>query len=245
VAIPYFRCADYIEQAVTCALAQTHADVRVLVGNDGDEPPRLPKDDRVTLVNFPTNRGAPFTQQAMLLGSPFGWYAPHGADDWTDPEYVDSLMAIDGPAKASGAVWWHYSESSQQLRTNDRAMIEFGVFDAELLRSIGGYGADRRCGQDTLLFEDLLSSVVPVGWSMRAGYHKRIRAGSLTQDPETGFGSPYRQEVVWHNRDVAVACARIGFADREAIRRYRESLVPADLRAELDDRIGMVREALS
>lgn len=240
VAIPFYGCADYIEQAVRHVLAQTYRDLVCLVAGDGEMPPLTITDDRLAVVTFPDNRGAPFTQQAMLMGSPFEWYAPHGADDWTDPDYLSNLMAIDGPAKASGAVWWHYPEPV--LRHGDHAMVEFGVFDTDLLRSVGGYGADRRCGQDTLLFEDILPHFAPIKWNTIPGYHKRIREGSLTHDPATGFGSPYRAEVVEHNRAVAEQCAGYGW-DAERIRAFRAGLV--EDRDALTERTDAVRAVLA
>lgn len=244
VAIPYWRCAEWVGQAVECALAQEGVDVRVLVGNDGDEPPSLPADPRAVLVNFPDNLGAPLTQQAMLLGSPFGWYAPHGADDWAEPAYLARLLARGTPANGSGAIWHDLPGGGRDL-VRDTAHAEFGVFEAELLRAVGGYGIDRRCGQDTLLFEQILPRVAPVAWMTEPLYHKRIRPGSLTAAPETGFGSPYRDEVVAHNREVAQHLSRIGFDDLAAIRRHRDAIAPPALREALAARAAMVREALS
>lgn len=243
VAIPYFRCADWIDDAVRAALAQTYRDVVVLVAGDGDEPEVSVRDDRLVVVSFPTNEGAPATQQAMLEGSPFLWYAPHGADDWTDPEYVERLVALGGHANGSAALFHERADGTVIVRDHDH--VEFGVFDATLLRSIGGYGIDQRCGQDTLLYVDLLPNVTGLRWAEEPAYHKRIRPGSLTQDPATGFNSPYRTNVVWHNRDVKEHCAAIGWENRTDIRRYRSSLATPAQREVLGERIETVRAALA
>ena len=245
VAIPYFRCEPYIDEAVGHVLAQTYTDLVCLVAGDGEVPVTKHRDDRLVLCAWHVNRGAPFTQQAMLLGSPFAWYAPHGADDWADPEYLERLMLRGAPAVGSRSLWFHYDDGTTVRRDNDPAYVEFGVFSRDLLRSVGGYGVDRVCGQDTLLFEQLVPHLVPMAWSDEPGYHKRMRDGSLTHNPDTGFGSAYRQEVVWHNAEVAAMCARIGFDDVATIRTYRETLVPIGLRDELQDRADDVARALA
>ena len=186
VAIPYWRCADYIDAAVDAVLAQTYRDLVCLVAGDGEVPPVVRMDDRLAVVAFPTNLGAPATQQAMLLGSPFGWYAAHGADDWADPEYLERLMALGTPANGSRALWHEYPDRTV-LVTGDTAHVEFGVFDTDLLRSLGGYGVDRRCGQDTLLYEDILPAFAPVAWCDEPAYHKRIRAWLPDARPRDGL----------------------------------------------------------
>lgn len=244
VAIPYWRAAPWIGGAVRAALAQ-EGDVAVLVAGDGEAPPLDVRDDRLVVLSWPDNLGAPLTQQAMLAGSPFRWYAPHGADDWAEPGYTASLLALGGLANGSRSFWHELPDGTSARVSGDTAHVEFGVFDAELLRSLGGYGADRRCGQDTLLYEQLLPAVERVRWMDEPRYHKRLHPGSLTSDPATGFGSAYRAEVVSHNAEVALACARIGLGDLAAVRRYRESIIPAPLRAALEARVEDVRRALS
>jgi len=242
VAIPYYRTADYIGVAVEHILRQTYADLVCLVASDGDSKPRLPSDDRLAVVVFDTNEGAPLTQQAMLLGSPFEWYAPHGSDDWVDPEYLSRLLALGGKANGSAALWEHQGAGEYIVR--DFVHAEFGVFQADLLRSVGGYGIDRRCGQDTLLYTDILPHVEPMMWLHEPLYHKRMRADSLTHSPATGMGSAYRDEVVLHNRAVAAACAATDWTP-EAIRAAREAFIPDHLRTVLDSRVDLVTKALS
>jgi glycosyltransferase involved in cell wall biosynthesis len=244
VAIPYYRNAEYIGQAVASALNQSYADMRILVACDGE--PLEDSEDWVAMapfvrtVTFPTNEGAPLTQQAMLLGSPFEWYAPMGADDWLDPEYIERLLSLGTKANASGEIW--HNDTEQSL-VHDRAHTEFGVFDADLLRSVGGYGIDRRCGQDTLLYEDILPHVYPVTYLDVPNYHKRLHPGSLTADPATGYGSAYRAEVVTHNHEVRAYCESFGW-DPVMIRTYRDRLA-ASLLDVLGARVAMVREALA
>lgn len=242
VAMPYWRAADYIHEAVTSIMAQTYRDFVCLVAGDGDTPYVNVRDNRLRIIDFPTNEGAPMTQQAMLLGSPHEWYAPFGADDWADPDYLAKLMALDGDARGSRVVWLH-RDNGVGARLASTAWVEFGVFRAGLLRSVGGYGVDRRCGQDTLLYENVLPLVAEVAWQTSPAYHKRLHAGSLTQSKETGFHSPYRNEVIHHNRKVAERCGNLRNAER--IREYRDTLLTDAMRATLAERTDAVRTLLS
>lgn len=243
VAIPYYHDGEWIKDAVDSVARQSYGDVVILVAGDGEEPPPrswpyLPENLRT--VTFPTNEGVGLTLQAMLLGSRHEWFAPMGADDWIDPEYLERLLSLGGPANASGEIW--HNDFEQSL-VHDRAHTEFGVFNADLLRSVGGYGV-KRCGQDTLLYEDILPHFTSVRYLDEPHYHKRLHAGSLTSSPETGYGSEYRTNVVWHNKDVTLRCAQMGW-DPVMTRTFRDSLVPENLRPVLAERVELVKAALA
>jgi hypothetical protein len=234
IAIPYFGVpAELIDKAARHALAQT-ADVVVLVAGDGQKPPVSVRDDRLVVGTFPRNHGTPFTQQAMLLGSPFEWYAPHGADDFVAKDHIDGLLALRHRACGSSVIWYHGPVGKPQLLRSRRTWIEFGLFRTDTLRSIGGYGAQEPCGQDSL-FSSILLQTDGVRLTRRPTYHKQYRADSLTHAPETRQGSPLRLAVKARNREVILECEQIGWRNREGIRLYREGLIPASLRNELED----------
>ena len=242
VAIPYYHAAEWIGDAVRSVLAQTHKDTVALVACDGDTPPEgLGESPNLRVVVFPTNEGAPMTQQAMLLGSHHRWYAPMGADDWLEPEYLERLLSLGTSANASGELW--HNDTGQSL-VHDRAHTEFGVFDAGLLRSIGGYAVTMRCGQDTLLYEDILPHVARVSYLDAPLYHKRLHADSLTSSPTTGYASPYRASVVDHNREVRAKCEALGW-DPTLISTYRDGILSPERRAILTERVEMVKRALA
>lgn len=247
VAIPYWRtAADYISEAVASVLAQTSRDLVCLVAGDGELPSLAHRDPRLVVVGFPSNEGAPATQQAMLLASPFRWYAPMGADDWIEPDYLEGLLALGGRANASWRLWHFDMEREWPVADSvgNPAHTEFGVFDTELLRSVGGYGASRRCGQDTLLYLQLLPYVTEIDRTYAPRYHKRIHDASLTHAPETTFGTPLRNEVFAHNAEVAETIVRWGFDDLAKIRAFREWLLGPRLREVMAERVAIVRAAL-
>jgi hypothetical protein len=243
VAIPYFGVqGELVDKAVRHALAQT-AETIVLVVGDGQRPPISFMHDRLVVGTFPEHRGAPFVQQAMILGSPFQWYAPHGADDWIEPDHVASLLALRAPVNGSGRIFYH-ERGKVRILASPRTFIEFGCIDTGLLRAVGGYNAGEPCGQDSVLITVLTQSA-RVRLSRRPTYHKLHRADSLTHDPKTRGGSPLRTAVRVRNRKAILEMRRIGYRNRERIRAFRESLVPAAIRAELEDRAALVARWLS
>ena len=247
VAIPYGpSAAPYIDEAVASVLRQTEDDLVCVVAGDGEPPPVRSADPRLVVVGFPTNEGAPLTLQTLLLASPFEWFAPMGADDWIDPDYLEGLLGCTGKARSAWRLW-HFDETTEWVKQDypgNPAHTEFGMFDAETLRSIGGYGGERRVGQDTLLYLQLLPFVTPVDRMPGPRYHKRIHAASLTHDEATGHGSDYRREVVEHNDAVASTIQNWGFADLERVRRFREWLA-RDQAAVLTERVAIVQDALA
>lgn len=246
VAIPYFGVpAELIDRAARHAVDQTFADTVVLVAGDGQRPPVSYRHDRLVVGTFPTNRGAPHTQQAMILGSPFAWYAPHGADDWIDRHHISSLVALRRPSAAAGSsrIWYHQDGKEPILMRSRRTYIEFGLFDTNLLRSLGGYNAAEPCGQDSVLISVLLMTV-GVRLTERPTYHKQHREDSLTHHPDTRGGSPLRTGVRERNRAVLARCAEIGWRNRQKVREYRDSLVTGDAKTELEDRAALVAKWL-
>lgn len=233
---------DLLDKAIRHALAQT-ADVVVLATGDGCKPAVGFTNSRLVTGSFPVNRGAPFTQQAMILGSPFPWYAPHGADDWIEPDHVASLLALRAPVNGSGRIFYHEPRRTQIFRSS-RTYIEFGVLDTALLRAVGGYNAAEPCGQDSVLISVLVRTA-RYRLSARPTYHKLHREDSLTHHPDTRGGSEIRTGVRLRNRAVLADLERIGWRDRAAIRAYRDALVPEPLRAELEDRAADVARWLT
>lgn len=242
IAIPYRGVSqELIDNAVRHALDQSHPDVVVLVAGDGQKPPVTIHDDRLVVGKLPAHHGAPFTQQAMLLGSPFEWYAPHGADDWIEPTHVSSLIDLGAPVNGSGRIWYHGPGKPRILRS-PRTWIEFGVMDAAAIRSIGGYNPAEPFGQDSVLISVMLRTQ-RVRLTTRPTYHKQYRPDSLTQHPETRGGSEARTAVRERNRTVLTECARRRWQP-DAVRAYRDSLIPDDIQRTLDKSSALVAKWL-
>lgn len=235
VAMPYYGCPELVERAVRSVLAQTHADLQLLVVADGEDPPLDGiHDSRLEVYRLPENRGTYFAQAVALGANPHTWYAPHAADDWSDPDHLEQLLAIDDSAVATGVVWFHKG----QRVTVHEANYEVGVFATSRLLELGGYNPAERMGQDTLMLR-LLRLTGGYRRTTCPTYHRVKRPGALTTAPETAIGSLARNQMRARNRVVWAALEHL--TDPAEIRRYRASLIPPSIAEE----VAMHVEALS
>ena len=242
VAIPFWHAGPYIERAVRSVLAQTDRDLVVLVCGDGEVPEVGIHDDRLVVHAFKAWHGAPFVQQAMLLGSPFEFYAPFGADDWADADHLELARSI-GPNVAAGALWWHIGDSPRPARVwnhGGRKLYEVGRYRTEDMRAVGGYGAQEQCSQDVLMLG--LMARLGLRRTDRPTYHRVRRPDSLTTRPDTGIHSPLRSQIRHRNRLILAHCQGRALTH---VRRYRERLLPDGLRTELADCVGEIERALA
>lgn len=235
VAMGYWRCPDFVGRAVRSVLAQTHADLRCVVIGDGEEPPLDIHDERLTVYTLPENHGAYFALQLALLASPDAWFAPFGADDWAEPDHLERLLDMHSAAAIPGAVFTNAGKVH-------KGPYEVGVFRRERLMAIGGYNPAERIGQDTLLIR-LLRLTGDVAIQTTPTYHRVKRSGSLTTSSETGFGSPARTQMRERNRSVYAKCRSLQSTDE--IRRYRESIVPLAITADLSRHATALSERLA
>ena len=227
VVVPYWNVPALIEKCVRSILAQTDRDIAVLVIGDGQEPHLRVRDSRLDVYTLPENRGPYFAQQVALAASPFPWYSVVGADDWIEPDHLERLRAVGGSAVITGAVWFHDRTGHMKLH---EAGYEVGLFRTGRLRELGGHNPAERMGQDTLMIR-LLRMTGELRATHHPTYHRVKRDGSLMASPETGPGSPARNEMRARNRVVFAACQLLRRIER--IRAYRESMVPAHIADEV------------
>lgn len=238
ICIPYFNVPALIEKCVRSILAQTDRDIAVLVVGDGQEPHLRVRDNRLDVYTLPANRGPYFAQQVALTASPFPRYAVVGADDWIEPDHIARLRAVGGDAVISGAVWFHGLNGSVFVHENG---YEVGLYATDRLRAIGGHNPAERIGQDTLLIR-LLRMTGDLRATHHPTYHRVKRQGSLMSHADTRPGSPARNEMRARNRVVFAECQRLRRVER--IRAYRESIVPAHIRDEVEEHADRLRSRL-
>jgi glycosyltransferase involved in cell wall biosynthesis len=240
VSMPYYGCPELVERAVASVLRQTHHDVHLVIVGDGEEPPVRTRDSRVDVITLPVNRGAYFAHQLVLRASSDDWWAPHDADDWTDPEHIERLMAArrGETAVVSGSIWFH----DRSGRTKHHvATYWVGLYGRERLLSFGGFNPAERVGQDSLTLHMLRLSGT-VSRTKVPTYHRVKRNGSLTTAPATNMQSAYRKAVRQRNRRVVRICQSM--PDLAAVRRYRERIVPQEIRDDLDEQGGRLRAVI-
>jgi hypothetical protein len=250
VGMPWYGAPELLERAVASVLAQTERDVRLILVGDGADPvatkalhpsSRLLLDDRLVIYTLPTNRGPYFAQEVARRASPDHWYAPHGADDYSEPDHLERLLAVagdDGDAVITGAVFFHRNGGDVVVH---EAGYEVGLYSRARLDMIGGYNPAERMGQDTLMIRllrlsgELRATHVPT-------YHRVKRAGALTTAPATRIGSAARNELRARNRAVYAECVRLRKA--RLIREYRNAIIPSAILDELEEHVARLAERL-
>lgn len=238
ILIPYYDAAEYIEQAVRSALAQT-VPVDVLVIGDGQHVPLELTDPRLTVYQLPENHGTYFAIQLGLLASD-GLFGVLGADDFLDPDHIEHLMALHRPSVALSAICLSVNDGPERVYRSQGA-FDVGLHDAAMLRSIGGYNPAERIGQDTLTMK-LIARTYGLATSDRPTYHRRKRPDTLTTSTATGHRSRARAEMKARNRAVWEECQRLG--TRREIREYRAGLIPPEITQEMNTRAAELQRLL-
>lgn len=100
VVMPCFNAGQFVEEAVRCALGQSHAEVELIVVDDGSEDQslailqRLQKElgsERLTLIQ--ARHGGPYPARNQGLAAARGeWIAFLDADDYWAPNCLESLL---------------------------------------------------------------------------------------------------------------------------------------------------------
>lgn len=122
IAIPTYNRRDQLSRALDSALAQTHANVEVVISDNasGDDTEafcrtRAAADDRVRYQRMSRNEG-PIANFNAVLGMGHGDYVmPLADDDWLEPDYVErclaQALAEPGVALVAGrALYWRDDE---------------------------------------------------------------------------------------------------------------------------------------
>jgi glycosyltransferase involved in cell wall biosynthesis len=97
--IPYYRAHDYVEEAVGSLLAQPHADLRVVVVDDGSFEPedavldRLGRDPRVRVVHQ-LNRGDATARNLGIELAEGEYLLMFDADNVLEPEFVSRALRM-------------------------------------------------------------------------------------------------------------------------------------------------------
>lgn len=138
--IPYYGCAGLVRRAVEGLLAQTHANITVVVINDGDPHPPWHclagiNDRRLVRFDLGNNYGPYLATAVVLNATTAPYFLIQDADDWSTPNRVQSLLhrlERDGSDFAVSAQL-HYSERPDRSRRFDLRWAD--VASSESVRS--------------------------------------------------------------------------------------------------------------
>src|SRR3954451_15729402 len=99
-----YNAHDTIRASVESALAQTVADLEVIVVDDGSDPPIAGaladvRDDRLRVLRHARNRMAPAARNTALAAARAPFVSQLDADDLWEPEYLETVLPrFDDPA---------------------------------------------------------------------------------------------------------------------------------------------------
>ena len=240
VSMPYYACPATLGRAVESVLGQTHRDLTLVVVNDGDRRSPWPlladiDDDRLVRFDLAENRGRYFADAIVLQAAQTDWFFIHDADDWCNPELLETYLSAALDRRADVVFGAHVVHDDTLGPPTVQAFTEVlgpvtdepmdvaphqALFRTELLRAIGGNYGGLRIGYDTLLVNlaRLAGRVTHVDAAL---YHRVARAGSLTSAPDTGFGSRAREQAA---RQIAEIYGAVHA-------RWRDAEDPTKLRA--------------
>ncbi|GAB3048390.1 glycosyltransferase family 2 protein [Intrasporangium mesophilum] len=149
VGLPVYNAAAYLDQALESLLAQTHADLEIIVSDNGstDATPSICRrfaaaDDRVRYVRHDANRGAAFNHNFVFheASAPyFRWFA---YDDVLEPRCIEACAALLDAAPEVVLAWPQTTviDETGAVRCDYRTDLPFdNATPATRLRSLLGH----------------------------------------------------------------------------------------------------------
>lgn len=219
VHVPFYGDKKDLRRCVDSLLAQTFGNIRILVVGDGMRVPKF-DDPRVVTYSMSKNRGAYFARAVMLAATDTMYTAIVDADDWVEPEWLESLFKAMRNDDAALQYAWHEERGGAEgvvhyPRVKSPPSARFthitshtGLYRTEALKTIG-YNPAYRMGWDTLMVMTF-RLVYRMAFAVKPLYHRVVKPDSLTQDPRTGLRSKARGQNaavlagiyyrVWQNR---------------------------------------------
>lgn len=154
VIMPVYNAKASLPQSVRSVLGQTHGDIQLVLVDDGSTDgssslcDRVARQDRRVVVLHQENRGPAAARNVGLDASTGDWLMFVDADDWIEPDYIESMLSAAGEERAN-------------LVVGDCTMEEAGES-----RRFGMVVPDMAYDAKADLLQDFLSSRMP--WSLWA-----------------------------------------------------------------------------
>jgi len=99
IIIPCYNAGDFLHEAVESALAQTHADIEIIIVDDGSTDPRTNEILQVaawprTKIIRKENSGPASARNVAISNCSGEYILPLDADDTIEPTYVEKALAV-------------------------------------------------------------------------------------------------------------------------------------------------------
>ncbi len=232
--VPHYRCEAWLEQCLRSLVRQTRPLQAIVVVDDASpSPPReiVAGFPAVTLLAARENVGPYRLVQTIIERTRFDAYMFQDADDWSSDDRL--ALLLDGAeqlgASLIGCQEVCFDEGSRQVQTSlyppdgnrllgERLMVPVlhpsSLVSRHLVTRLGGYASGMRFGGD-YEFQLRAHHVARLVNLDRYCYFRRRRPGSLWTSPETGNGSPVRQNQQDQIEARALSNARRAATGRE------------------------------
>lgn len=196
VVIPCLDMGEYLNEAVTSALAQTHQDLEVIVVDDGSTDAAT-----VALVSscpWPgvrvirqKNRGLAAARNAGISVSDGEYILPLDADDIIGSTYVERAAAVLDAEPDTGIVYcrarlfgareggWELPEFSVPRMLFENLIFSCAMFRRASWAQIGGYAEDLRVREDHHFWLAVIAAGAGVHRIDDELFHYRIRPDSM------------------------------------------------------------------
>lgn len=171
IAIPCYKQAQYLSEAIESALAQTYYDIEIIVVNDGspDNTTEVAERYPVKIVNQ-VNKGLSSARNTAIMNATGDYFLPLDADDLLEPTCVETMARVaretDADIIAPSLTEFGECQGATVILKPDPTIEDFKVgnhipyasaIKMSALREIGGYSPRMTWGyEDYHLWFDLL-----------------------------------------------------------------------------------------
>ena len=215
--VTHYHCEPWLAGCLESLVSQTRPlDAIIVVDDASGDPPieivsHFPK---VTLLESVRNSGPYALIQAAIDYTGFDAYLHQDADDWSSPDRLEVLLE---EAEQTGAELvgcnvvrvmsdqadaqedrYHPEDANASLAKDPFRLAlphPASIVGADLVRRLGGFATGLRFGGDQE-FAMRAGRVAKVRNAQKFCYFHRLRGGALTSSPETGLGSPARNDLI-------------------------------------------------
>ena len=254
VIMPAYNAHATIRDSVESALAQTVADLEVVVVDDGSETPIADalsgvRDPRLRVLRHPRNRKSPAARNTALAAARSPLVSQLDADDLWEPDYLESVLPCfddpavgltytnahiighpEGRARIIEVASVHPIDSFPKIAEQNPIAALTATMRTQAVRDVGGYAEWLMHTDDYYLYLKLARA----GW--RFAYVDRPLASYRWPQPDRG--QSYEERPVERNRLAMYATFVLRHPLTPGPRRQVRTRVKRELRRLLDERPG-------
>ncbi|TDB29242.1 glycosyltransferase family 2 protein [Stenotrophomonas sp. ATCM1_4] len=169
IIIPCFNAGDLLCEAVESALAQSHADIEIIIVDDGSTDPRT--QEILEAATWPRTRiirkenAGPASARNIAIGQSRGEYIlPLDADDTIEPTYVEKALAVMESSPNVGIVYckamrfgaeqgpWGLPPYNLRELVIDNVIFVTSMFRRSDWLAVGGFNESLRMGVEDYEF---------------------------------------------------------------------------------------------